>query len=900
MPLGNGAISTNAWINPAGELEFYIGRTDTWDEYSRLLKVGKIRIVLDPPPPLDSFGQTLSLTDATMEVRFGKGKDSVALDLWVDANHPVIHATIDSPVPRTATASIELWRTTPTTLSGVDVSDVLCDRRKPGAQSAPTIVQPDTILAGLTGRVGWYHRNRFSIGPREHAELQDMAGFPREDPLLHRTFGALVTADAGVRIDDTHLRSPTGKRHRFSVFTDTLHPATGPEWLARMDGHVTKVSRIPFETRRKAHEAWWAERWNRSWIVASEDANESGTRIPANGHPLRVGTDQTGGSRLAADLGRISVIGRALEPSEIAALCRNPQDQAVAAAQGVRLSRVAPPAGPINGSAGWKFDSGLTVEAWVKPTRDGAGGGRIIDKITGGTGDGILFDTYGGLRLIFDRTTLRGACRLAAGQWTHVAAVVPPSPEPPRLYLNGQLLAEGTGDSPDDAQVVTRGYALQRYLTICAGRGTYPIKFNGSIFTVPAEGRPGDADYRQWGPGYWWQNTRLPYASLCASGDTDLMGPLFAQYIDRFLPLNLYRTKHYFGHGGACYIECVHHWGDVFNEVYGWTPATERADKLQTHKGHKWEWVCGPELVFMALDYHEHTGDTAFLRDKVLPLADAVLRFFAEHYQVDDRGKLVMHPSQALETWLDTTNPMPELAGITAVTRRLLALPDELTDAGRRAFWKDFQQKLPPLPTREIGGKTAFAPAERFDKRANMENPELYCVFPFRLASFNRDNADLAVNALEHRWSRVANGWSQADIFMAYLGLTDQARKAVVTRARTHDKNSRFPAFWGPNFDWTPDQDHGGVLMKAFQAMLMQAEPAAGDDHAGKIHLLPAWPRGWNVDFKLHAPGQTVLEGRYRRGKLENLTVIPPARRADVVIPTDIPVGDESKSLPPK
>ena len=37
----------------------------------------------------------------------------------------------------------------------------------------------------------------------------------------------------------------------------------------------------------------------------------------------------------------------------------------------------------------------------------------------------------------------------------------------------------------DDAFVVSRAYALQRFITACAGRGAYPIKFNGSLFTVP-------------------------------------------------------------------------------------------------------------------------------------------------------------------------------------------------------------------------------------------------------------------------------------------------------------------------------------------------------------------------------------------------------------------------------
>jgi hypothetical protein len=117
------------------------------------------------------------------------------------------------------------------------------------------------------------------------------------------------------------------------------------------------------------------------------------------------------------------------------------------------------------------------------------------------------------------------------------------------------------------------------------------------------------------------------------------------------------------------------------------------------------------------------------------------------------------------------------------------------------------------------------------------------------------------------------------DIFMAYLGLADQAREYLVKRASTYDKNSRFPAFWGPNYDWVPDQDHGGVMMKALQSMLLQADP-----YSDKLYLLPAWPKAWNADFKLHAPGKTVIEGSVREGKVENLKVTPTSRRKDIIL----------------
>ena len=89
----------------------------------------------------------------------------------------------------------------------------------------------------------------------------------------------------------------------------------------------------------------------------------------------------------------------------------------------------------------------------------------------------------------------------------------------------------------------------------------------------------------------------------------------------------------------------------------------------------------------------------------------------------------------------------------------------------------------------------------------------------------------------------------------------EDARRNLVQRARRKDGRSRFPAFWGPNYDWVPDQDHGGVLTRALQAMLVQADP-----YSEKIYLLPAWPATWDVDFKLHLGRRTVVSGKAEGG----------------------------------
>ena len=113
---------------------------------------------------------------------------------------------------------------------------------------------------------------------------------------------------------------------------------------------------------------------------------------------------------------------------------------------------------------------------------------------------------------------------------------------------------------------------------------------------------------------------------------------------------------------------------------------------------------------------------------------------------------------------------------------------------------------------------------------------------------------------------------------MAMLGLTEQAKEWVTKRASpASHSDSRFPAFWNAFHDWVPDMDHGGVLQLALQSMLMQCE-------GRRIILLPAWPTEWDVDFKLHAPLKTIVEGSVRGGRIESLRVTPEQRRGDVVI----------------
>ena len=68
-----------------------------------------------------------------------------------------------------------------------------------------------------------------------------------------------------------------------------------------------------------------------------------------------------------------------------------------------------------------------------------------------------------------------------------------------------------------------------------------------------------------------------------------------------------------------------------------------------------------------------------------------------------------------------------------------------------------------------------------------------------------------------------------------------------------------------------------GILLSGALLTLMQT---IGD----RILLLPAWPKDWDVDFKLHAPRQTTVECSFRGGNVVKLVVTPTKRGKDVVV----------------
>ncbi len=470
----------------------------------------------------------------------------------------------------------------------------------------------------------------------------------------------------------------------------------------------------------------------------------------------------------------------------------------------------------------------------------------------------------------------------------------------------------------DPAWEAGRNYQLFRAMLGANSSGRMPTLFNGGPFLFEA-----DPNERQWAHAtFTAQNQRLVHWPMLKCGDSDLLKVGLEFYHERHKVAAAW-AKHFWNIDGAVFTEDINLFGlpGYGTDAKGHTTP----DCLRYH------YVSGMEFALMMLQSRSYFGSDV---RRYVPIADGMLRFFDQFYrnkckeatgqELDKQGRLVIFPGSALESHSGTTNDAPTVAGLIALADTLQGLPDGFGSAAQRAFWKAFRDRLPPIPVREWKGRKSIFPADKWLAQRpdfNMELPHLYPVFPFRLYGVGLPDLELARNAWYDGDTCPAKQknhfcWYQGGIFAAGVGLTEVAREYALAKflhprlpdpvehngwqtqksmtpwelrwARKDRELPRYPAFWdGMIFCGRPDMDHGGSAMVQLQEMLLQTpgDPASpkGSAEASQLVLFPAWPKDWDVDFKLHAPQQTVVEGVLRGGKLVSIKVTPESRAKDLV-----------------
>lgn len=434
---------------------------------------------------------------------------------------------------------------------------------------------------------------------------------------------------------------------------------------------------------------------------------------------------------------------------------------------------------------------------------------------------------------------------------------------------------------------VGRNYQLFRYMLALNAKGEWPTKFNGGLLTVDpvyTDKNELTPDYRNWGGGlHTAQNQRLVYFPMIRSGDWDMLQSQLNFYL-RILKNAELRSKVYWNHAGACFTEQMENYGLPDYAEYG-TKRPDYFDKgVEYNAWLEYEWDTVFEFCLMMLEEECYTGKN--IQDRIA-FIESCLRFFDEHYQylaerrgikkLDGEGKLILFPGSGAETFKMANNASSTIAALQTITRRLLELPEGYLSKEQRAHWDSFQQRIPPMPYTRVYGPVTIAPAKTWERVNNEESPQLYPVFPYGIFGLGKPGLDTALNTWRYDTLvakfRSHRGWKQDNIWAARLGLTDEAWR--LTALKLQNSERRFPAFWGPGFDWVPDHNWGGSAMIGLQEMLLQTD-------GKRILLFPAWPTDKDVHFRLHAPYNTIVEAELKGGKLKSLKVVPEERKGDV------------------
>ena len=412
------------------------------------------------------------------------------------------------------------------------------------------------------------------------------------------------------------------------------------------------------------------------------------------------------------------------------------------------------------------------------------------------------------------------------------------------------------------ARTMVRNYDLLRYMLGCNAYGQWPTKFNGGLFTFDPVFVDSTAtftpDYRKWGGGTMTaQNQRLVYWPMVKSGDYDVLLPQLDTYL-RMLPNAIRRTQFYWGHGGASFTEQIENFGLPNPAEYGKHKAGDDLG-VEKNKWLEYEWDTALEFGKMYRDMLPWHPDTTL--EKYRPLVDEPLRFFAEHYtweaqrrglsRQDTGDTLVIFPGSGCETYKQARNPASTVAA-------LKALGCDLPLMGAACSY------LPDIPLCVIDGDTCIAPAESWERIQNVEVPQLYPVFPWRLYGVGRPALDIARNTYQKDPHAIAmrstKGWKQDNIWAACLGLTDEARR--LNTEKLADGPYRFTAFYDAGFDWAPDHNRGGAGMTGLQEMLLQ------EDAGHNPILFPAWPREWDCRFRLYLSGRRCVDATLSKGRV--------------------------------
>ncbi len=224
MPLGNGDVGANVWVEPGGDLLFYVSKVDAYDSAHLLKKLGRVRVRFTPLLATNCFRQTLVLREGAIAIEAG----DVRLRVWVDAHAPIIRVTGESKMPVDVVVSFETLR-------------------------------PCEELDDQANRLAWGYRNAASEWMKR-VRSQNTPEFAAKvaDPILNRTSGCRLSGEGFVRAGKRSLKLAASRKVDLSVRVVSSQTPTLAEWFGELE--------LPAKSDWGKHCDWWEQFWARSYV----------------------------------------------------------------------------------------------------------------------------------------------------------------------------------------------------------------------------------------------------------------------------------------------------------------------------------------------------------------------------------------------------------------------------------------------------------------------------------------------------------------------------------------------------------------------------------------------------------------------------------------------------------
>ena len=285
MPCGGGDLGLNIWVEN-GDLLCYLQRSGSFDENNEYLKLGRLRVRLDPNPFTAgaAFRQELMLREGHVEITSRTGDQTTVLRVWTEVHRSVVHVEVESPQPVSVHAAYENWRQADEVLPN-DPGKARFGCFSWDQYPGEVIRYRDEVRH--EGDAVWFvHRNRddrllFDYVVRQQG-LESVKS-QLVNPQRGRTFGGAFFGEGFVAASTSegrylltpykawHLRSAQpAAHHHLAVVTHLAQTETLSAWRSDLAAQIS--ARGPTrDAARAATRAWWADFWRRSHIVIAPE-----------------------------------------------------------------------------------------------------------------------------------------------------------------------------------------------------------------------------------------------------------------------------------------------------------------------------------------------------------------------------------------------------------------------------------------------------------------------------------------------------------------------------------------------------------------------------------------------------------------------------------------------------